>query len=199
MPNEAQQTLGQRIDAVLEPLYLEAEQYRQTIAQVTEQKRALQEQIDQAEQGLGQIESRMAQVVRELARQEPVIAAMVGQAPDTAPAEAEEPTAQHPAAAEAKAQAPAETHAAQAPAPAAASEPEPQAETPAATTIDDDAFYEEEPYIELDPEADAETVGEAAALLDTPPADEEPKANLAAAAERAAAAAKQLRDKASAN
>ena len=89
MSNEANQTLGQRIDAVLEPLYLEADQYRQTIAQVTVQKNELQQQIEQAEQGLGQIESRMVEVVRALAQKDPVIAAVVGQSP--APSTAEPP------------------------------------------------------------------------------------------------------------
>jgi hypothetical protein len=191
MSNEATPTLGQRIDAVLDPLYLEAEQYRQTIAQVTEQKRALQEQIEQAEQGLGKVESRMAQVVRELAKQEPVIAAVVGQTPDTvadevaAPAE---PTKDDTEAQEATAETP-----------AAEPTPQPQAETTANTSANEDDFFEEEPHIELDPEADAETVGEAAALLDEAPAQEKPKVDLAAAAERAAAAAKQLREKAASN
>ena len=74
-------TLGQKIDAVLEPLYAEAEQHRATIALAKEQQEKLQQQIDDAEQGLGQIESRMAEVVRAMAQQEPVIAAVLGETP----------------------------------------------------------------------------------------------------------------------
>lgn len=209
MPNEATPTLGQRIDAVLEPLYLEAEQLRQTIFQVTAQQQALQEQIDQTEQGLGQIESRMAQVVRELARQEPIIAAVVGQAPAAADEPAAVPVVEpviEPAAPSIESTAPAE-----APTPAPVTEPAPdvqaqiphqaQPEVQAANTNiaeddDDDAFFQEKPSIELDPEADAAAVDAAAALLDEAPAQAAPKVDLAAAAQRAAAAARQLRDKA---
>ena len=199
MSNESPQTLGQKIDAVLEPLYLEAEQYRQTIAQVTAQREALQEQIDQAQQGLGQIESRMAQVVRELAQQEPVIAAVVGQRP--APIYTDQPdqpatpsTATPEAINEESPQAPAE----EPEQPTEQTEPQAEAQG-AAPASSDDAFIEEEPYIELDPEADAQTVGEAASLLGDPPAPADQPVGLAEAAQRAAAAAKQLRDKAASN
>lgn len=208
MPNEATPTLGQRIDAVLEPLYLEAEQLRQTILQATAQQQALQEQIDQAEQGLGQIESRMAQVVRELARQEPIIAAVVGQAPAATVEPAAVPVVEpvvEPAAPSIESTAPDE---ALAPTPVAEPAPEVQAETQPETQTEtqtatsasvedtDDAFFQEKPNIELDPKADAAAVDAAAALLDEAPAQAAPKVDLAAAAQRAAAAARQLRDKA---
>ncbi|MEM6259743.1 MAG: hypothetical protein AAGI37_15815 [Planctomycetota bacterium] len=210
MSNTKTPTLGQRIDEVLEPLYAEAEQHRATIALVKQQQQSLQEQLDDATQGLGEIESRMAEVVRSLAQQEPVIAAVCGQ---TAAAGATENTAAvteapvEPAAVivEAEPEAEPETD---------APVPEPQVETtaieeaiepepaPVAQTPEPiDPPADGEPAIELDAVADAAAVDEAAALLDGPPeqegeAEQEPKVDLAAAAERAAAAAKQLREKA---
>ncbi|MEM9346488.1 MAG: hypothetical protein AAGB26_07715 [Planctomycetota bacterium] len=222
MSNPKTPTLGQRIDEVLEPLYAEAEQHRATIALVKQQQQSLQEQLDDATQGLGEIESRMAEVVRSLAQQEPVIAAVCGQtaaastiegtatpveaiagpAAVTVEAEAEgEPATEAPAPQPDAEPTPIQdTAEAAEPEPASieeATEPEPVAETPGQAVAPTD----EEPTIEHDPVADAAAVNEAAALLDGPPeqegeAEEEPKVDLAAAAERAAAAAKQLREKA---
>lgn len=221
MPKPQSHTLGQRIDAVLEPLYTEAQQHRATIELIKEQQQKLQEQVFAAEQGLGLIESRMAEVLREMAQEEPVIAAVVGASPQTIetakasdnadttgaaevieaaiPAEPKPKPKPEPAeqvAAEAQAQPPPPI---EAPAPPVAQvnaepEPAPVAEAPA------DSDEVDMPEIELDPEADAEAVGEAASLLEGPPApaEEAPKVDLAAAAERAAAAAKQLREKAAA-
>lgn len=229
MSNESDQTLGQKIDAVLEPLYAEAEQHRATIALVSEQQQALQVQIDSANVGLAQIESRMAEVVRSLAAQEPVIAAVVGEASvsaDQAPA-TEAPAAMvEPAPTQLSAPAPSseleqELEPEPAPEPEDAAPPTPASDadvieaamapsdevvsTPTPATSAAQAASSqpatdglEETTIELDPAADAEAVGEAAALLDALPSDAEPEpeVDLAAAAERAAAAAKQLRDKA---
>lgn len=230
-------TLGQRIDALLEPLYAEADQHRATIALVKEQQLKLQEQIDAAEHGLNQIETRMAEVVRAMAGQEPVIAAVVGGTstpnpshPSAAPIAPEseppsEPTAaavptqsaepladiapQTPGeavqpqatAAEVEVEVEAgEVQADPAPAPAQA------IASPTDAPVADELKIADAPEIELDPVADAAAVDEAAALLDLPPAEqapdrsasEAPKIDLAAAAERAAAAAKQLREKAAA-
>eukprot|EP00752_Nemacystus_decipiens_P015212 g13545.t1 len=190
MSQDPAPTLGQRIDAVLEPLYAEAEQHRQTIAEVSQQQQALQEQLAAAQEGLGQIESRMAEVVRAMAQQEPVIAAVVGDAGSVA-----EP-------ASVAASAPVE--------PSAIETDESVATPPAAEQAPEQGVSAEEPEfetptVELDPDADAETVGEAAALLDAPPADPAgtaesgPKVDLTAAAERAAAAAKKLRQEAASN
>lgn len=86
------QTLGQRIDAVLQPLYTEAEQHRSTLDLIGAQMSALQEQADAANAGLEQIESRMAEVVRALAQKEPVIAAVLGSPADLVAVETREPT-----------------------------------------------------------------------------------------------------------
>ena len=94
MTKSQAQTLGQRIDSVLGPLYEEAEQHRATIELVKEQQAKLQEQVDAAEQGLSQIESRMAEVVRALAQEEPVIAAVVGGSAEAA--EVSQPTETEP-------------------------------------------------------------------------------------------------------
>ena len=181
MPNESAQTLGQRIDAVLEPLYAEAEQHRATIAAVTQQQQALQAQIDSATQGLAQIESRMVEVVRSLAEREPIIAAVVGQ--NAATDGCTVSTSQPYVAAE------------------SVIEPKPIEAVPS-LTVEDLLLEPEASSIELDPKADAQAVGEAAALLDALPDEPaplpKPEIDLAAAAERAAAAAKQLRDKAAA-
>lgn len=160
MSNESAQTLGQRIDAVLEPLYAEAEQHRETIAQVTVQQNAIQKKMDAAKQGLSQIESRMAEVVRAMAQQEPVIAAVVGDA--SAPVQTQGQSV-------------------------AAAQPVEQAQ-PAEQKQEQ---TQQTPTVDPDPVAD-----EAAALLDAPPAVAEPQVDLADAAERAATAAKMLRDQA---
>ena len=164
-------TLGQRIDEVLEPLYSEAEQHREAIAQAQATLQAAQQQFDQATQGLAEVESRMTEVVRSLAQQEPVLAAVLGSAAEST-ATATEQAADAPA------------------------EVEPD-------TVPTD----------LDPEIDAAMTDEAAALLDAEPdsdggesdsiqaddaAEEAPPADITAAAERAAAAAKQLRENAGA-
>lgn len=91
-------TLGQRIDAVLQPLYDEAEQHRATLDEVKTQMAALKQKAEAARSGLAQIESRMATVVRSLAEQEPVIAAMVSPTgdPPSAPASTPSPASSEP-------------------------------------------------------------------------------------------------------
>lgn len=202
MSTEPTQTLGQRIDALLEPLYAEAEQYRATIAEVAEQQQALQQKKDAANEGLGQIESRMAEVVRAMAQQDPVIAAVVGDAAQAVEAEAEPVEQAQPSPAQDEPEAP------QVQAQVESTEPQAQAEAEAEDEPESDsepvgqadATEQEAPAVELDPAADAQVVDEAAALLDAEPAEAEaePEVDLAAAAERAAAAAKQLREKAAA-
>lgn len=193
-------TLGQRIDAVLQPLYTEADQHRATLEQAKSQIAALQQQIDTASQGLEQIESRMIEVVRSLASQEPVLSAAMANDDQAAVAAAPPVSAQtpdtpvvpdpDPVAAEPAVQTPAPE-----PAPAAAPAPEPiAASEPAAAEATDAA------EVELGSEEDKAMVAEAASLLEAPvEAAEEPAAtppDIAAAAERAAAAAKQLKDQA---
>jgi hypothetical protein len=247
MTKSQAQTLGQRIDTLLEPLYEEAEQHRATIAIVKEQQDKLQQQIDAAEAGLSQIETRMAEVVRAMAQEDPVIAAVVGESsaalqtpeptklaqtidatPVTEPAATPQmPPAPEPeAAAEPEPEPEAETEPAVAEPVAVAAEPEPQQETevdeaPEATVAEDTVDSNDEATeliadaqagdsseapaeektatIELDPVADAAAVDEAAAILDAAPIEEAPKIDLNAAAERAAAAAKQLREKTGSN
>jgi len=214
-------TLGQRIDAVLQPLYTEGEQHRTTLNLIKAQIKSLEEQADAAMAGLAQIESRMAQVVCSLAEHEPIIAAVVTgqtQTPATPPPAAAAPTATptpQPIAIPAT------------PEPVAAAAPEPVAVKPAASVV---AEGERVP-LDLDPEVDEAMVKEASSLLageavgQTSDADEvqaadEPQAadeaqdegeaeaepelaiassaptSIAAVAERAAAAAKELREKA---
>jgi len=160
-------TLGQRIDEVLEPLYSEAEQHRESITQAKAALQAAQQQVDDATQGLAKVESRMTEVVRSLAQQEPVLAAVLGSATPSA---------------------------------AAASEP--------ATDAQADDEPETVPTV-LDPEIDAAMTDDTAAMLDADPdsaagesdstqEEDVPPADITAAAERAAAAAKQLRENAGA-
>lgn len=201
-----QQTLGQRIDAVLSPLYAEAEQHRAALEQAKTQIKALQQQVDTATQGLAGIEDKMAEVVRSLASQDPVLAAVVG-APAPAgsvatssPAPGTSPPSAEPVSPPAT---PTESQSATDAADivAAATTPAPPAQ-PAA----DEPTGEPEPVpLDLDPEADQAMVDEASELLAGTPAgtDEEqapaaptPPPDIAAAAERAAAAAKQLQEKA---
>ena len=223
MTKSQARTLGQKIDAVLEPLYEEAEQHRATIALMREQQAKLQQQVDAAEEGLSKIESRMAEVVRAMAQEEPVIAAVVGgsaQAPAipqptetidaaaaTEPVVEDEPAVEIAEAPEPEATfvedaAPVADEATE----EATEEAEPEAMPEAATQVVEEPGSEQDeqetPTIELDPVADAAAVDEAAAMLDalpepTPEPEPEPaKIDLTAAAERAAAAAKLLREKA---
>lgn len=254
MPNKATpKTLGQRIDDVLQPLYEEADEHRATLELIRSQIVSLQEQADAATAGLEQVESRMAEVVRTLATQEPVLAAVVGgkgaaptqaapesvagPTPDAAPAapaapaqptaEAEPETEPEPAA-EPVAQTPAEpvSEVASEPDTEPQPEPEPVAETAAAPNtpeVPGKPAPDEPVPLDLDPEVDQAMVDEAASLLAAEPAgptddsvaepavqasadqpepqEEEPAsasqppADIAAAAQRAAEAAKQLREK----
>ena len=211
MSDSTPQTLGQRIDAVLNPLYSEAEQHRAALAQAEEKREAIQQEIDTATQGLAQVESRMAEVVRSLAGHEPVLAAVLGtrdngEATEAAPAaiatEAEQAAQSEPA-----------------PEPETPKPAPPKVETPKAVAASVESSHLSEPEavpLNLDPEVDAAMVDEAAALLDSFDEDEldstpsdvaqgqtasaqhvaDLPPDITAAAERAAAAAKQLRDKA---
>ena len=241
------QTLGQRIDAVLNPLYQEAEKHRASLNEAQQQIATLQQQVSDATAGLQQIESRMVEVVRSLAEQDPVLAAVVsGDAMDTViPAEPAAEATPSPAE-EAVAEAPAETPTPEPAAPTVEAAPATEAvitqtaessaptaeneapavsepaETPAPKPAADSAVVEDgEPVpLDLSPEVDQAMVDEASALLaSTTPepeaaaepeaqaaaepeaaepeaADDELPTDIAAAAERAAAAAKQLREKA---
>lgn len=223
MPQVLAPTLGQKIDAVLEPLYAEAEQYHTTLTEVAQQQAALQAQHDAAIRGLGEIESRMAQVVRAMAQQEPVIAAVIEQgSPEDIVGQPEMVVA--PVAEQAPASPVPEPalEVEQASAPPVASAPALSASDPVQAQVPElaaqgnvEAEPEPEaeiPPVELDPQADAQAVHEVAALLDAPlteaavqtadqsqpvePVEPKPEVDLAAAAERAAAAAQKLREKA---
>lgn len=207
------QTLGQRIDAVLAPLYAEAEQHRAALDQAKTQIEALQCQVASATQGLAKIERRMVDLVRALANQDPVVAAVFGgsssaeissEPADDAQAMALAGTATVVEEAQAVAQ---QGQAAQ----------EEQVEqaveaddtdliagltpaSPAASTLAD---AEPEPT-DLDPATDQAMIDEASALLASPPvlpvsSATKPlsaPADIAAVAERAAAAAALLRQRA---
>lgn len=212
MSENSTPTLGQKIDAVLEPLYAEAEQHRETIAKVTQQQAALQAQINAATMGLGEIESRMAEVVRQMAQQEPVIAAALGQ--QAPPVQAVASPAEPPAAEQAPTSSTVDPEPAAEPEPVTESEPAAEVEPPTPSPVEAQVADEtkaEAPTIELDPSADTGVVDEAAALLDAPPAEAPAQAgeaqpsaeaaakhevDLVAAAERAIAAANKLREKA---
>lgn len=82
-------TLGQRIDALLGPLEIEARQYREAIDLGREQVSQMQGKIGQAEEALAEIESKMARVLETLTREEPMLAsAFSRQASASPPAEA---------------------------------------------------------------------------------------------------------------
>lgn len=218
-------TLGQRIDAVLGPLYAEAEQHRAAIEQTRSQIQTLQQQAESATQGLARLEGQMAEVVRSLANQDPVLAAVVGGAvtpaessvapagptttPDSAPSTSgsisDTPTLPH------------ESETTPTATDVTELKPEPTIDAqPAATTVtplapdttelatgtdvpinsesDPDTEPETVP-LDLDPETDQAMVEEAADLLAAAPADP-PPADIAAVAERAAQAAKQIKQQA---
>jgi len=167
--SRSNKTLGQRIDAVLQPLYEEADQHRASLDLIKAQMQSLQEQADQANAGLALIESRMAEVVRALATQEPVIAAAFSSAPATKQAETTPAPAAKSSPAPAAVALPAST-----PAPAAVVAPVIEPATVALSEV---------VPLDLEPEIDQAMVDEASQLLASAPSDQaEPEVESAAAA-----------------
>ncbi|MFI4861104.1 MAG: hypothetical protein ACIAXF_10525 [Phycisphaerales bacterium JB063] len=93
-------TLGQRIDALLGPLEIEAHQYREAIELGKAQVQQLQNKIAQAEQALAGIETQMGEVLDSLAHNEPLLARMAGAVNASQPVEQHAPPAETPPAPE---------------------------------------------------------------------------------------------------
>lgn len=170
-------TLGQKIDALLNPLYEESEQHRRHIELGRAKIAELEAGVAESLKSLEQIESRMVAVLRSLASDEPILAAALGTSP-----------AQTSAATPAPAAAP---KVSTPPAPVAQAAPAP-APVPAAVKS-----------VASPPTADDEDpmVAQVAALLaeaekayaKPAPAAPAPPANLSDAAARAQAAAEKLK------
>lgn len=75
---QPQQTLGQRIDALLGPLDQEAQAFREAITGGRAQMAQMQARIDQAEHALAGIEEKMIRVLKSLAAEEPMLALAMG-------------------------------------------------------------------------------------------------------------------------
>lgn len=73
-----QTTLGQKIDALLEPMYEEAERHRGFIKLGQAKIAELESGLAESQSALAQIEERMVQVLRSLAAEEPVLATALG-------------------------------------------------------------------------------------------------------------------------
>jgi len=87
-----QATLGQRIDALIEPLNAQAEQHRAALQQARVQIQQVKQQIDHSEQSLREIEQQMVAVLHALAAEEPMLAKAMGtQLPAVVPVQAAAP------------------------------------------------------------------------------------------------------------
>lgn len=194
-------TLGQKIDALLEPMYEEAERHRGFIKLGQAKIAELESGLAESQSALAQIEDRMVQVLQSLAAEEPVLATALGggRLPGPAKQDALNSTPTPPAAPAAAA-----TPVVASTTPAAPESPPPASIPGAEPPASAQAIVEPDPNPEtlllpIEPELDdATAMDEISAMLAAPPqeaeatAPEQETVTMEDAAARAAEAADKL-------